>query len=65
LSFSAKWIEASANLKLTVKPWVVRGAASPYESYGFWGTAVPHADMTGRRVGIRVSAMDFADVARF
>jgi len=58
------WIEASANLKLTGKPWVVRAAASPYKSYGFWETAVPRADMTGRRVGVRVSALDFAVVAQ-
>jgi len=58
------WIEASANLKLTGKPWVIRGAGSPYESYGFWKTAVPRADVTGRRTGVRVSALDFAGAAR-
>jgi len=55
---------SSANHKLTRKPWGIRGAGSPCESYGFWEAAVPRADMTGRRVGVRVSALDFAGVAR-
>ena len=58
------WIEASANLKLTGKPWEIRGGVTSYESYGFWETAVPRADMTGRRVGVRVSALDFAGATR-
>lgn len=59
------WIEVSANLKLTGKPWGIRGTGSPYESYEFWETTIPHADMTGRRVGVRVSALNFAGAARF
>lgn len=64
MSFSVEWSEVCANPKLTGKPWAIRGAGSPYESYGLWETAVPRADMTGRRTGVRVGALDFAGAAR-
>ena len=64
MSSKVRWIKASANLKLTGKPWMVRGDVSPYESYRFWETAVPRADMTDRRAAVRINALDFAGVAR-
>lgn len=64
LSSKVSRIETSANLKLTRKPWEIRGAGSRYECYGFWKTAVTRANMTGRRVGIRASVLDYAGVAQ-